>query len=419
MQHVEARTNGHDVNAAVDDVDGDMPRPSLVEKVPGIWLTQVPPPQEWLWSRLVPMRGVTGMLAEGGLGKSMLGLRLAEAVTHGSDRFMSSSQEPLALRQGGVCYITGEDPPEVIRRRLFAIRSRAIAGYTQTCGEDKKKLAKMINAGQSQVLDNFHIANAVGKDVHLVSTETGEVQQGEGLSWLIEDLRAIANLALIIIDPLARFHGGDENANVVATALVNAAEHLAQTFNCAVVVIHHVSKAAASDKNSSAHAGRGGSAFGDGCRSVLRLLPVEGKEIAGLKLLHQAVQVSQLDIDSGNVVRIVHAKSSYGPRQRDIYLLRDKETGELLTLKLVKDDRDPYMVKLASLRAWLADNPVVITKDKFRDATELRKVVFGSLSKTDWLAFFDTAVAKEDLVEDPDYKAKNANAKGYRLADTR
>lgn len=237
------------------------------------------------------------------------------------------------------------------------------------------------------------------------------------MEHLISNLRAVDNLVLVVLDPLSRLHGGDENSNSVSTALINAAEKIAQEFHCAVIVLHHVSKQAASDKNASAHSGRGGSALGDGARSVMRFVPVDRNETKAFKLLRQGVAIDPAEIDSGNVIRIVHAKNSYGPRQKDILLLRDKDTGELLNLKVVADDRDPYMVNMTSLKAWLADNPVVITKDRFREATATRKKIFGeSMSKKGWLEFFEAAVEKADFVEDPDYRGKNSNAKGYRLA---
>jgi hypothetical protein len=337
-------------------------------------------------------------------------------VAHGSKQFLSTKAEPRALMQGGVCYVAAEDPPEVIRRRLFAIRARAIANYTRICGEDKKKLAEMIKKGEQDVLQNFHISNVVGKDVHLINTETGEVRQGEGVDWLIEDFAAIKNLALVILDPLARLHGGDENSNAVTTALINAAERIAQQFGCAVIVIHHVSKQAASDKNMSAHAGRGGSAFGDGARSVLRLLPVERSELKGLVLLDGRTgnPLAQADIDDGNVVRVHHAKSSYGPRQRDIFLLRDRDTGELLTLKVVADARDPYHANIGRLKGWIqARGGAPITKSLVKSSY---KDIAPPLSREDTLTLLEDAIARGVLVSDPDYRGKNPEAAGYVLA---
>ena len=388
-------------------------RENLIQKVPTEWFTTPPPPQEWLVDRMIPMGCVTAGLAEGGTGKSFMMLQLAEATAHGSKKWWTADERE--LRRGGVVYVAAEDTLDVIRRRLFAIRSRWISRMSKTL--KGKALNDAIDARDAETRQHLHFAPIVGKDIHLIDTTTGEVKQGPGVEHLISNLRAVDNLVLVVLDPLSRLHGGDENSNSVSTALINAAEKIAQEFHCAVIVLHHVSKQAASDKNASAHSGRGGSALGDGARSVMRFVPVDRNETKAFKLLRQGVAIDPAEIDSGNVIRIVHAKNSYGPRQKDILLLRDKDTGELLNLKVVADDRDPYMVNMTSLKAWLADNPVVITKDRFREATATRKKIFGeSMSKKGWLEFFEAAVEKADFVEDPDYRGKNSNAKGYRLA---
>ncbi len=388
---------------------------SLIERIPAEWLSTPPPPQQWLIDQLIPMGCVSAVLAEGGSGKSFAMLALAEATAHGAKHWWSS--EDRALRQGGVVYIAAEDTADVIRRRLFAIRTRWVSRMAKSL--QGKKLAAAIETRNASTLKRLHLAPIVGRDIHLIDTTTGEVKQGPGVERLIADLRQVDELALVILDPLSRLHGGDENSNAVSTALISAAERIAQEFGCATIIIHHVSKQSATDKNASAHSGRGGSALGDGARSVLRFLPCESKDIRSLKLLRQGVPITISDIAAGNVVRIVHAKNSYGPRAKDMFLLRDSDTGELLTLKVVADDRDPYATALASLGAWLASNPIVITKDTFRDCTTLRRKVFGAMSKNDWLETFETAVVKGDLIEDPTYRGKNSTAKGYRLADTR
>lgn len=389
---------------------------SLIQRIPADWFTSPPPPQEWLVDRLIPMGCVTAGLAEGGTGKSFTMLQLAEATTHGSKKWWTTEERE--LRRGGVVYVAAEDTLDVIRRRLFAIRMRWISRMSKTL--KGKALNDAIEARDTETRKHLHFAPIVGKDIHLIDTTTGEVRQGPGVDRLIENLRTVDDLVLMVLDPLSRLHGGDENSNSVSTALINAAERIAQEFGCAVIVLHHVSKQAASDKNASAHAGRGGSALGDGARSVLRFLPVEPREIDNkLKLLRQGEPIGMGEVADGNVIRIVHAKNSYGPRQKDIFLLRDRETGELLNLKAVADERDQYTVMLGKLKAWFVLNPGVVTKDTFRDATARRKEAFGICSKAGWLEFFDAAVTKGDLIEDPDYRGKNSDAKGYKFDDTR
>jgi hypothetical protein len=384
---------------------------SLIQKIPAEWMDEPPPQQEWLADKLIPMSCVTAVLAEGAAGKSFAMLTLAEATAHGSKRWWSADDR--ALRQGGVVYVAAEDTMDIIRRRLFAIRTRWISRMAKTM--TGKKLAEAINARDAETRKHLHLAPIVGMDIHLIDTTTGEVKQGPGVARLVEDLRAVDELVLVVLDPLSRLHGGDENSNSVSTALINAAERIAQEFGCAVIILHHVSKQAASDKNASAHAGRGGSALGDGARSVLRFLPVEAKDLGGLKLLRLGEPVAPADIDDGHVVRVVHAKNSYGPRSRDIYLLRDRETGELLHLKAVTDDRDGYEVHIDKLKTWVAARTgAPVTKALFKSNY---KTIAPPLSRERTEALFEDAVARGVLVPDRKYRGKNPAAAGFVLAE--
>jgi hypothetical protein len=387
-----------------------------VESIPDSWLTEVPPPQKWLWDKTVPIGSLTTLIAEGGSGKTWLSLRLAVAVTRGSPRFLTFSDAPRPLQQGAVVFVNAEDPPDAVRRRLWAIIQRAVAKIRTKGG---KNADAEIAAYKKSIQDNFHFVSLVGKDIKLVEqTGQGRAQWGSGLGRLLEKLRAVKDLALVVLDPLARLHNADENSNTVSTMLVNAGERIAQEFGCAVVVCHHVSKEAATRQIVSAHAGRGGGGFGDGARSVLRLTTARDADVEGLRLLRtDGMPVDARDIADGNVVTLHHAKSSYGGRQRPIWMIRDRDTGELLPLKVVGDSTDAYTVTFTALKAWLEQqDEKTITRGTFRDDTKLRKQVFGSLTRGQWTTFVHTAIERGDLVVDPDYATDNPGAQGYRLA---
>lgn len=394
-----------------------------IESLSDEWLDEEPPAQEWSWEHRTPLGSVTGVVAEGGVGKTWFGLRMTEASALGSSHFLTPSHDPRSLRKGTAVFVNAEDPPAVVRRRLWAIRQRKFATLAKTY--KGAELGKRVANYRSALKERFRLINLVGKSFSLVQATNNQVTWGPGLDKLLAMLRTVDDLVLVVLDPLARLHTGDENSNTVSTMLINAAERIAQEFNCAVLILHHVSKDAANKGNVSAHAGRGGSAFGDGARSVLRLITAKPDDVRGLRLMKtdlnlvREVPVEPRDIADGNVIIIHHAKSSYGPRQRDLFLLRDRDTGELLPLKVVTDERDPYGEQLDRLADWLAQNPMAITKGTFREATELRKRVFGVLSKKAWLELFETAVTKGDLVVDPTFTSDNPEAIGYRLADTR
>ena len=392
----------------------DAPRESLMQDIPENWLSDPPPPQEWVWEDRIPLGCVTAVLAEGGMSKSMFALTLATRAVGGAKRFFTPSHDPRYLMQGSVAYVIAEDPPDQVRRRLFSLVARRINEMVRggVKGEELKEQTALVRRRLREHLKFFFV---VGKDIHLIDTTTGEVVQGQGVDWLIEDMHQIDNLKLVILDPLARLHGGEENSNAVSTALINAAERIAQEFNCAVLLLHHVSKQSAADKNVSAHAGRGGSALGDGARSVLRLLAAVSADVKGLSLIRDGKPIDAKEIADGNVVRIVHAKSSYGRRQGDLFLLKDKDTGELLPLKVVTDERDPYHANVQKLIAWMKSRKggavtAALIKSNYRQ-------ISPEFTRDPTLALFEDAKARGVLIPDPTYTGKNPTAAGFVLAD--
>jgi hypothetical protein len=333
---------------------------------------------------------------------------------------MTFTYNARSLRQGTAVFVNAEDPPSVIRRRLWAVQQRKITKLARTM--KGKVLAKQLNGYRERLKKHVKLMHLAGKQFSLVTMVNGQMVYGPGLNRLMAELRKLQKVVLVVLDPLARLHTCEENSNTVGTMLINAGERIAQEFNCAVLILHHVSKDAASKGTVSAHSGRGGSAFGDGARSVWRLVPAKADDVKGIVLLRpdltagKVVPVDLRELAAENVIVLHHAKSSYGPKQRPLYLLRDS-TGELLPLKTVADNRDPFTEHLDRLSAWLSSNPMVVTKNTFREATALRKKVFGLLSKQAWLELFETAVAKSDLIEDPGYQSDNPKARGYMLAD--
>jgi AAA domain/Primase C terminal 2 (PriCT-2)/Bifunctional DNA primase/polymerase, N-terminal len=397
------------------------PRDSTItmEALTDSWLNEEPPPQDWLWQDIIPMGSVTTITAQGGTGKTFFTLRLAEACTHGSEHFFTFPHNAKKLRQGTVVFVNAEEDPGTIRRRLWSIQQRKIAKMAKV--HKGEKLAARIAEYRADLRKYFKKIHLVGKQFSLIDMVDGQPQFGPGLEALREQLRTLDEVALVILDPMARLHNGDENSNAVSTMLISAGESIAQEFHCAVLMSHHVSKDVAIKGIVSGHSGRGGAGFGDGARSVMQMTIATPGDAKGLRLLKEDVSIPDwvpidpADVANRKVILLHHPKANLGPEQRTMFLLR-ADTGELLPLKVFTDDTDPYTTRLGKLSRWLAANPMSITKSTFRDGTALRNDVFGTLSRKDWELFFDTAIVKGDLVKDPDFKTENPNAVGYKLA---
>jgi hypothetical protein len=84
----------------------------------------------------------------------------------------------------------------------------------------------------------------------------------------------LPDLKLIILDPAARFRGGEENSNEDATRFVEALEGLGLATGATVMIAHHTNKASQSaDVGPNQGASRGASGLTDGLRWQMNLSP--------------------------------------------------------------------------------------------------------------------------------------------------
>ena len=83
---------------------------------------------------------------------------------------------------------------------------------------------------------------------------------------LAKTIAPLTDLRLIVIDPAARFRGGEENAAEDTTRFVEAIETLAKRTGAAVLVVHHTNKVSMQGGEQNQSASRGSSALTDGVR---------------------------------------------------------------------------------------------------------------------------------------------------------
>jgi RecA-family ATPase len=267
------------------------------------WLDAPPPPQLFTVEPWLPHKVAALLVAEGGAGKTTLAMRIAMSVATGRPLFDRPT------RQGRAVYIAHEDHSDSMRRRVWWLYQQEQRRMREA-GASPDELA----AFAASVRENLIVHSAAGYELHLVALRDGQAVQGTYLDALLEALPR--PLELLVLDPMSRLHGAEENHNGVGTTLLNAAERIAREVGCTVLVAHHTGKAAARDRDTSMYAARGASGFADAARSVLRLI------VANADDAREFGNVPPEVVAAGDLVRVVHAKCNDGPRHPDLWLRR-------------------------------------------------------------------------------------------------
>jgi len=224
-----------------------------------------PPERKWLVERILPLATPCMVAATGGIGKSMIMLKLALDVVTGD---LGSSEQndsegvfgSTVTCHGSAVLITAEDDAAEVHRRLYALDP----SENRLQRPERLVVVPLPNAGGILTLLRG------GFDSPEVTKEYED---------LYRQLVAIRDLKLIVFDPLQAFIGADANKDPAAgqyfcTLLGNLAADTGAT----VIVTHHFRKQGRIKKPSEAReAVRGTTALIDGMRCVYALWPVEEK----------------------------------------------------------------------------------------------------------------------------------------------
>jgi hypothetical protein len=350
-----------------------------ITQVTKAWLTDPLPPREFVVDDILVREICAGLISEGGLGKSHLTLQLLVAVATGTP-FLG-----FGTTKGRVVYVSFEDEVPEIRRRLYKTFQ-----YMKT----KAKFdGKPIDQAFNDIIKNVTIVSMVGEEMYLVSSKYGEVTQNEAvIEHIKKKLRGIGDIDLLVLDPFSRIHGGDENDNTLCTAVVNAVEKVKEeAVSGSVLILHHITKQATQNKDTSALAARGGSAIVNALRAVIRLVPASEAD-------YKTVKVSDADKVMQRIHKLVFAKSNYTAKHDDIWLKRNDD-GLLVRFepeRLTVEEQGA--TALGKLSVWFNKNPQPFSK---RAVTQtLRAEIFGDAMKRKAAEeFFDASVVSGDLAE--------------------
>lgn len=321
----------------------------------GDLLATDPPPRRWLVTDRVPL-GIVGLLAAaGGTGKSMATLQLAVSVCTGLDWLELPMGEP-----GSVLMFSAEDDRQEIHRRLKSV----VKVYSDTVDPLNPDA---FNEYFIRIAERLHVFDRVGMDNRLTAKLNGELHRTAFARRVIEVAEQVPDCKLIVLDPLARFDGGEPNDNADSTRLIECAEEIRKATGATVLLPHHVSKASMKDNASGQEAVRGGSGLVDGSRWV-GLLSTLKSDVAEKEY--------GLDPDeAAKLVRFTTPKANYSAPWEGVWLRRIAG-GALVPTILEKADSKPERKSEERYLSFLVTAKELIRKKEkdgeYLTATKLR-----------------------------------------------
>jgi RecA-family ATPase len=212
--------------------------------------TRTPPAYDFILPGF--LTGTVGLLVSpGGAGKSMLALQTAASIATGKDMLR------LGVSKTGDCLvIVGEDPMIALHHRLHDL------------GKHYSPLE------MENIADRCDFRCVVGMGMDIMSDRW--------FDWL---LAMAKGKRLVVIDTLTRIHHLDETVAGDAKQIMTRLEIAANETGAGVLVLHHVSKASATNgQGGEQQAARGSSVFVDNARWSSFLCGMTEKEAEGRKV---------------------------------------------------------------------------------------------------------------------------------------
>jgi hypothetical protein len=255
---------------------GDQPLPIWIDD--SDWIEADLPRRRWVVPRYALRGAVTLVVGPPSALKSSLMLAWATSTA-----LCSPHGDFCPTAPGDVIVYNVEDDQAEQRRRLSATLRQFDATPEMIRG-------KIVRVGPTTIGTLFSF-----------DKKTGEVTITPAMERL-RDLIRERHPALLIADPLAELHGGEENDNTALSAVLGAFRALAVEFDLAVILVHHTRKGTVSpgDPDSA----RGASSAIGACRIVLTVvtMPEDDAKIFGLPTSRQA---------RSRYIRLDDAKQNY------------------------------------------------------------------------------------------------------------
>ncbi len=203
------------------------------------------PPRDWLYGQHLVRDFPSLTVAPGGVGKSSM--VIVEALSMASGRGLLGTSVPRPLK---VWYWNGEDPEVEIERRVAA----ACIHY---------------GLSNNDFADRFLADSGRDLPIRLVEPDRQGVRVAEPTVEALISAIVDNQIDVLIVDPFVTTHGASENDTTGMNAVVSTWRRIAHRANCAIELVHHVSKAGALNGDEiGIYASRGAGALIDGVRSA-------------------------------------------------------------------------------------------------------------------------------------------------------
>lgn len=211
------RRNGHATSEANSAND---PNPGFAPPLPFIniaaWQGTAAPEREWAVRDRVPLKNVTLLSGEGGVGKSILALHLAAAMTLGRD-WLGALPSP-----GPALVLCCEDDEDELRRRLDQI----VAHF----GSSHEELSK-----------DMHALSLAGQDAIMATPDKKGLMVPTPLFSRLRQAACDIRPRLIVIDNSADVFGGNENDRAQVRQFVTLLRGIAIAANAGLLLTSHPS----------------------------------------------------------------------------------------------------------------------------------------------------------------------------------
>lgn len=262
-----------------------------------------PPQLDFIWPGF--LAGTVGALvAPGATGKSFWALEATISIAcsvAGADVIDLKPQHT-----GRVVYLAGEDPEQVLLRRVHAI-------------------GKHVNqAAYETIAKNLVIEPILGKRLNVMNEQ-----------HLTRVVEFCSDARLIVLDTLSRIHNLDENSNSDMAQLVSTLEYIAISTGASVLYLHHVNKGSAREgQTDQQQAARGASALIDNarwCGFLAKMTENEAKHLSDRAYSRQAIGNDR----RGFFVRFGVSKQNYDATPLDKWYER-QDAGVLVPVKLME-----------------------------------------------------------------------------------
>lgn len=215
---------------------------------PAEWHGKQIPARQWYAEGLIPLRQVTILNGDGGVGKSLLALQIAAAGAMSLDTL---EMEPWA---GKTLYIGAEDEAEEFWRRL--------ADIAHAHGKELDELFM------------FRLLSLADRDALLSVPNKGGNMEHTPLFAKIVDFACEFRPRLIVFDTAADLFGGDEIKRAQVRQFIAMLRTLAIQLDCAVILLAHPSVQGMQSGTGSS----GSTAWNNSVRSRLYLTRPDGKD---------------------------------------------------------------------------------------------------------------------------------------------